>query len=244
MAKKSVAFLLSSLLSVLGCSGGGAGLTPEQAFWNWFQKNDDDLFDFEKDRSGYSIGCRPRSIRSTPILLSSLAQGKRSSRVHNQRRWNPEVLSCSGKTLCFGSPSAQMEASEISSTQGTIRYFFPGRSRCSKQHVPAAHNQVFNVGADIPHTVNHLAAIVAEAMGKECRVTHLDPRNEVKIAFSDHSRAESAFGKRQKVSLEDGIQSMAAWVKDHGSRESSIFDDIEIPRNLPPSWARVARVRV
>src|SRR6266851_340996 len=50
MAKKSVAFLLSSLLSVLGCSGGGAGLTPEQAFWNWFQKNDDDLFDFEKDR--------------------------------------------------------------------------------------------------------------------------------------------------------------------------------------------------
>ncbi len=110
--------------------------------------------------------------------------------------------------------------------------------------VPAAHNQVFNVGADIPHTVNHLAEIVAGAMGKACRVTHLDPRNEVKIAFSDHSRAENAFGKRQKVSLEDGIRSMAAWVKDHGSRESSIFDDIEIPRNLPPSWASVARVRV
>src|ERR1700746_179707 len=33
--------------------------------------------------------------------------------------------------------------------------------------VPAAHNQVFNVGADIPYTVNHLAEIVAEAMGKE-----------------------------------------------------------------------------
>ena len=110
--------------------------------------------------------------------------------------------------------------------------------------VPAAHNQLFNVGADIPHTVNHLAEIVAEAMGKECRVTHLDPRNEVKIAFSDHSRAENAFGKRQKVSLEEGIQGMASWVRDHGSRESSIFDDIEIPRNLPPSWASVARVRV
>lgn len=108
----------------------------------------------------------------------------------------------------------------------------------------AAHNQVFNVGADVPHTVNHLARIVAEAMHKECNVVHLEPRNEVKIAFSDHSRAEGVFGARRKESLQSGIQSMAAWVKEHGSRESSIFEDIEIPKNLPPSWASVARVRV
>lgn len=110
--------------------------------------------------------------------------------------------------------------------------------------VLAAHNQVFNVGADIPHTVNHLAEVVARAMGKECKVTHLDPRNEVKIAFSDHSRAEGAFGARTKISLEDGINGMAAWVQDHGSRESSVFENIEIPKNLPASWASVARVRV
>jgi UDP-glucose 4-epimerase len=110
--------------------------------------------------------------------------------------------------------------------------------------VEAARNQIFNVGADVPHTVNDLAEIVAEAMAKDCRVVHLDPRNEVKIAFSDHSFAESVFGKREKTSLEDGIRNMAAWVKGHGSRESSIFEDIEIPRNLPPSWASVARVRV
>jgi UDP-glucose 4-epimerase len=109
---------------------------------------------------------------------------------------------------------------------------------------PAARNEVFNVGADVPHTVNHLAKIIAEAMGKECNVTHLDPRNEVKIAFSDHSRAENVFGARKKIPLEDGIRGMAGWVKDFGSRESSIFDDIEIPKNLPASWASVARVRV
>jgi UDP-glucose 4-epimerase len=110
--------------------------------------------------------------------------------------------------------------------------------------VPAAHNQVFNVGADVPHTVNRLAQIVADAMNKECNVVHLDPRNEVKIAFSDHSRAEAVFGSQRKQSLQDGIQTMAAWVKNYGSRESSIFEDIEIPKNLPPSWASVARVRV
>jgi UDP-glucose 4-epimerase len=81
-------------------------------------------------------------------------------------------------------------------------------------------------------------------MGKDCDVLHLDPRNEVKIAFSDHSRAEAVFGAQRKVSLQDGIRTMAAWVREHGSRESSIFEDIEIPKNLPPSWASVARVRV
>jgi UDP-glucose 4-epimerase len=110
--------------------------------------------------------------------------------------------------------------------------------------VPAARNQLFNVGADVPHTVNYLAEIVAAAMGKPCNVVHLDPRNEVKIAFSDHSRAENIFGSREKVSLQAGIEKMAEWVRLHGSRESNVFEEIEISRNLPPSWARVARARV
>lgn len=109
--------------------------------------------------------------------------------------------------------------------------------------VPAARNQLFNVGADVPYAVNQLASITAEAMGKECKVVHLDARNEVKIAFSDHSRAERVFGKRPKKSLESGIHAMAEWVKAHGARESSVFEDIEIMKNMPPSWARVARAR-
>lgn len=109
---------------------------------------------------------------------------------------------------------------------------------------PPAMNQVFNVGADVPYTVNELARVTAEAMGKQCNVVYLDPRNEVKIAFSDHSRAEEVFGKRPKTDLRAGISSMAEWVKAHGARESSVFEDIEIPKNMPPSWASVARVRV
>jgi len=108
---------------------------------------------------------------------------------------------------------------------------------------PEARNQVFNVGADVPYTVNELARITAEAMGKECKVAHLDPRNEVKIAFSDHARAERVFGARKKTSLEAGITAMAAWVETHGARESNVFEEIEIAKNMPPSWASVARAR-
>lgn len=113
----------------------------------------------------------------------------------------------------------------------------------SSVDIPAARNQIFNVGADVPYTVNQLASITAEAMGKECKVIHLEARNEVKIAFSDHSRAEHVFGKRPKKSLEAGIRGMAEWVKAHGARESNVFEDIEIMKNMPPSWARVARAR-
>ncbi|MGH9733376.1 MAG: NAD-dependent epimerase/dehydratase family protein [Candidatus Acidiferrales bacterium] len=113
----------------------------------------------------------------------------------------------------------------------------------SSVDTPAARNQIFNVGADVPYTVNQLASITAAAMGKECEVVHLDARNEVKIAFSDHSRAERVFGRRPKKSLESGIRAMAEWVKAHGARESTVFEDIEIMKNMPPSWARVARAR-
>jgi UDP-glucose 4-epimerase len=67
----------------------------------------------------------------------------------------------------------------------------------------------------------------------------LDPRNEVKIAFSDHSKAERVFGKKAKVSLLDGIATMAEWVRKYGSRESNIFSNIEIAKNMPRSWAAV-----
>lgn len=105
---------------------------------------------------------------------------------------------------------------------------------------PAARNQVFNLGADAPHSVNELANVVAAAMGKPVHIEHLDARNEVRIAFSDHSKAESVFGKKEKVSLQAGVQKMADWVKRNGARESSSFEGIEIERKLPASWARVA----
>jgi len=39
---------------------------------------------------------------------------------------------------------------------------------------PEARGQVFNVGADVPYTVNELARVVAEAMGAQCRIEHLE----------------------------------------------------------------------
>jgi UDP-glucose 4-epimerase len=103
--------------------------------------------------------------------------------------------------------------------------------------VPAAHNQVFNIGADEPHSVNQLARLVGDAMGVRPEVRHLPARNEVVHAFSDHSKLEACFGRRPPVDLADGVSRMAAWARRVGARRSNWFTGIEITKNLPPSWS-------
>jgi UDP-glucose 4-epimerase len=105
--------------------------------------------------------------------------------------------------------------------------------------VPNARNEIFNVGADAPYTVNELAETVAQAMGRSYGINYLDARNEVKVAFSDHSKADKFFGSRPRTALPEGIAAMVRWVRQHGARESSIFECIEVPSKMPPSWAKV-----
>jgi UDP-glucose 4-epimerase len=110
--------------------------------------------------------------------------------------------------------------------------------------VHAARNQVFNIGSDAPHSVNDLARVVAHAMGAECRINHLEARNEVKVAFADHAKVERVLGEVAATTLEGGIRTMAEWVKGNGARESNIFEAIEIVKNMPSSWASIARMEV
>jgi UDP-glucose 4-epimerase len=102
--------------------------------------------------------------------------------------------------------------------------------------VPEAIGNVFNIGGDTPCTINHLAHIVADAMGVKKQVLHLEARHEVKLAFCSHDRVKKIFGDRPLTSLESGIGLMAKWAKKHGARERRTFEGIEITKNLPAFW--------
>ena len=101
---------------------------------------------------------------------------------------------------------------------------------------PAAHNQIFNIGADQPYSVNELAAAVAFAMGVEPNILHLPARNEVLNAYSSHEKIREVFGNRRLYSLEEGLCQMAEWVKQHGARTSQKFEGIEVMKNFPKAW--------
>jgi UDP-glucose 4-epimerase len=107
---------------------------------------------------------------------------------------------------------------------------------------PASYNQVFNVGADKPYTVNELVDVVTKAMGAPAQVKHLEARNEVVHAYSAHDKVRKHFGDLIKnISLDDGVARMAAWAKKAGARQGKPFEGIEIPKNLPPSWAVLSK---
>ncbi len=108
---------------------------------------------------------------------------------------------------------------------------------------PKGYNQVFNVGADKPYSVNELATVVAKAMGAKSQIKHLDARNEVVHAYSAHEKVRKHFGDLIKnVSLEEGVVRMAAWAKKAGARQGKPFEGIEVRKNLPKSWAALEKI--
>ena len=46
------------------------------------------------------------------------------------------------------------------------------------------------------------------------------------------------FAPPPPVPLEEGLARMARWVLSRGPAVPIVFDEIEIARNLPPSWAQ------
>lgn len=102
--------------------------------------------------------------------------------------------------------------------------------------IPGAYNQVFNIGADKPYTVNELAEVVSKEFGVSPDINYLGARNEVLHAYSDHTKAHNTFGNPTGISLADGISKMAAWAKRVGARQSQEFHNIEIMEKLPDGW--------
>jgi len=106
---------------------------------------------------------------------------------------------------------------------------------------PGARNEVFNIGADFPYSINTLADVVRRAMGAPDHPTdHLPARNEVVHAFSDHAKVHEVFGDTGATTLEEGVARMVEWARASGPREPTRFTGIEIRKNLPPSWAEAS----
>ncbi len=109
---------------------------------------------------------------------------------------------------------------------------------CKSVEIDIAYNQIFNIGADKPYTVNELAHIIGEYFGVKPNIKYLQARNEVMHAYSDHTKAHAVFGGETHVSLSEGIGKMAEWAKRVGARKSNDFDNIEITEKLPEGWGK------
>jgi UDP-glucose 4-epimerase len=104
---------------------------------------------------------------------------------------------------------------------------------------PECYGKIFNIGGEMPVTINELTADVAGAMGMdpyEGCIVHLPPRVEVREAYCTHAARRAVFGDYTPVSLDTGLTRMAEWAKLHGARETKQFTEIEIRKNIPEKW--------
>jgi len=102
-----------------------------------------------------------------------------------------------------------------------------------------AYNTVYNIGASEPRSVGELARLVAAGFGKSVQLKHLPERKEVKHAFSSHDKVQRVFGVTAQWSLEAGIERMAQWAKGLSLPPPKTFQNIEVYKNMPPSWAKL-----
>ncbi|HVL59211.1 MAG TPA: NAD-dependent epimerase/dehydratase family protein [Burkholderiaceae bacterium] len=81
--------------------------------------------------------------------------------------------------------------------------------------VPAAAGEVFNVGSGTAYTVCEIAQRVAAVLGKE----HLEPEilgkyrvGDIRHCFADIGKAQRMLGYRPRVTLDQGLEELAAWL--------------------------------
>mmetsp|Transcript_106902 Transcript_106902/g.312546 ORF Transcript_106902/g.312546 Transcript_106902/m.312546 type:complete len:776 (-) Transcript_106902:47-2374(-) len=106
--------------------------------------------------------------------------------------------------------------------------------------VAKARNEIFNVGADKPYTVNELARAITHSLEKEGYPIDYQPaRLEVEVAVSTHDKVKEYFATPAAILLEEGLKKTVVWYKSQGKFFKPVeFTSVEVVDRMPPSWVR------
>lgn len=95
----------------------------------------------------------------------------------------------------------------------------------------------FNCGGDKYYTINELASILLDVVGKPNHpITHLQPRHEVKDAWCDHSKVKNVLGFVDKTDLRQILMEMWEWARVQPKREVKKWENIELEVGLYDYW--------
>jgi UDP-glucuronate 4-epimerase len=77
--------------------------------------------------------------------------------------------------------------------------------------------RVYNLGSGAPVDLSTLVSAIARAAGVTAHVEHAQvPLGDVDATFADIRRAREELGWSPRVSLEDGLRGVVAWVRENG----------------------------
>jgi UDP-glucose 4-epimerase len=74
-------------------------------------------------------------------------------------------------------------------------------------HAPDANGRIFNVAASSPTTVNEVARLIGEILGKDVQKEFAPPRTgDIRDSWADNQAAREALGWKPTVGLEEGLR--------------------------------------
>ena len=140
--------------------------------------------------------------------------------------WIRQILSGQPVTI-FGDGSQVRSFSDI-------KYYMEPLERLSL----LGDGQIYNVGADTNITIleaaNRLCS-VARKLGYSTNIVHLEPRDEVKLAYCDHSKAREQLGFIDNTDFEELVENMFLWAASQPKREVKMIK-YEVEKKLYSFW--------
>lgn len=115
-----------------------------------------------------------------------------------------------------------------------IRYYMEPFDNLLNNHS----GEIFNIGADKYFTINEAAETVKKVAlkyGYNATIEHGEPRNEVKHAYCDHTKAKEILNFVDNTELEPLIDSMFEWAVKQPRRKTKDMQ-YEVTKNIYDYW--------
>jgi UDP-glucose 4-epimerase len=100
--------------------------------------------------------------------------------------------------------------------------------------------EIFNIGADEEISILEAAKIVraiGKGYGYESDIVHLEPRNEVKFAYCDQTKAKEVLGFKDETVLWWTFEQMFKWAMDQPKREVKNIE-YELEKGMYSFWRK------
>ena len=107
-------------------------------------------------------------------------------------------------------------------------------------HNKTFRGEIFNIGADKDYSLIEVAEIVqnvSKKFGYDPQIVHLETRDEVKFAYSNHDKAKTLLQFEDKTNIEQLVFEMFEWVKSEPNRKVK-FIEYEINKNMYTYWKK------
>lgn len=100
---------------------------------------------------------------------------------------------------------------------------------------PRGRNQIINLGGKKETRLIDACKAVGTVTGAP-EYVHLEPRHEVKLAWSTYEKSVDLLDYNETVPLEEGLGRMWAWVGTQPSRERKLWDSYELEKGIYSFW--------